>query len=68
MNNGFVANAGTAEPNISIWGQGAYQGVYDIYVYGNDAGSFRLDQNGVTTTKTVTGGIGAGTFARMETT
>ena len=62
MDNGFVAAPVTSEPNISIWGQGAYQDVYDIYVYGNDAGSFILDQSGVITTKTVSGGIGAGTF------
>jgi len=63
MNDGFTATAPN-EPNISIWGQGAYQGVYDIYVYGNssDAGSFTLDQNGVKTPKAVTGGIPAGTF------
>jgi len=61
MDDGFVANEG-ASPKINIFGQGAYQGVYDIYVYGRDAGSFTLNQNGVTTTQTVTGGVAAGEF------
>jgi hypothetical protein len=65
MDDGFVANVG-AEPNISIFGQGAYQGVYDIYVYGRDAGSFILDQNVngtfVETTKIVSGDANAGEF------
>jgi hypothetical protein len=63
MNDGFVANV-SAEPNISIWGLGAYQDVYNIYVYGNDAGTFKLTQYGVTTTKTVTGGVAAGQFVQ----
>ena len=65
MNDGFTA-ASPNEPNISIWGQGAYRGVYDIYVYGRDAGSFILDQNVngtfVQTTKTVSGDANAGEF------
>ena len=61
MNNGFVANPGP-EPNISIFGQGGYQGVYDIYVYGRDPGLFRLTRYGVTTTQAVSGDANAGEF------
>ena len=61
MNDGFVANPGK-EPNIAIFGKDAYQGVYDIYVYGNDAGSFRLGYYGTVTTQTVSGGVAAGNF------
>ncbi|MGD0572087.1 MAG: hypothetical protein ABSB11_03610 [Sedimentisphaerales bacterium] len=63
MNDGFVANPGK-EPNIAIFGAGAYQGIYDIYVYGNDAGSFRLGYYGTVTTQTVSGGVAAGTFVQ----
>jgi len=63
MDDGFVANSGT-EPVLTIFGASgsAYGGLYDIYVYGKDAGSFDLTRYGVTTTKTVTGGVPAGTF------
>lgn len=61
MDDGFVANPGT-EPNLALYGQGAYQGVYNIYVYGADAGSFTLCRYGVRTTKTVTGNVPAGQF------
>jgi hypothetical protein len=63
MNDGFAAtDPCTAEPKLAIYGQGAYQGVYDIYVYGRDAGDFRLTRYGVTESKGVTGGVAAGTF------
>jgi hypothetical protein len=63
MDDGFVSDDPcTTEPKLDIFGEGAYQGIYDIYVYGNDAGSFRLNYYGVVTTKTVTGGVAAGTF------
>jgi len=61
MDDGFTA-ASPNEPNISIWGDGAYQGLYDLYVYGNDDGNFILDQNSVKTTKHVTGGVTPGAF------
>ena len=61
MDDGFVANTG-ATPKLDIFGDGAFQGIYDIYVYGRDAGSFTLNYYGTTTTKTVTGGVAAGTF------
>jgi hypothetical protein len=61
MNDGF-ATASPNEPNISIWGEGGYQGVYDIYVYGRDPGLFRLTRYGVTTTQAVTGDANAGEF------
>ena len=61
MDDGFVANPGK-EPNLAIWGQDAYQGIYDIYVYGNDAGTFKLTRRGVTTTQTVAGDANAGQF------
>jgi hypothetical protein len=61
MDDGFVANPST-QPKLNIYGQGAFQGVYDIYVYGRDAGSFILNYYGATTTKTVDGTAPAGTF------
>ncbi|MCJ7729609.1 MAG: hypothetical protein MUO27_07005, partial [Sedimentisphaerales bacterium] len=61
MDDGFVA-AAPNEPNIAIFGQDAYQGIYDIYVYGNDAGSFKLTRYGVTTTQTVSGDANTGQF------
>lgn len=61
MDDGFAAVTGTS-PKLDIFGQGAYQGIYDIYVYGRDAGSFTLNHYGTTTTKTVTGGVAAGQF------
>jgi hypothetical protein len=67
MDDGFVSDDPcTTEPKLDIFGQGAYQGIYDIYVYGNDAGSFRLYYYGTTTTKTVTGGAPAGTFVEGQ--
>jgi hypothetical protein len=41
MDDGYVADAGQS-PKIALFGAGAYQGVYDIYVYGAEAGSFTL--------------------------
>jgi hypothetical protein len=61
MDDGFVANPST-EPKLNIYGQGAFQGVYDIYVYGRDAGSFTLTRYGVPTTQTVSGDANAGEF------
>jgi hypothetical protein len=61
MNDGFTA-VSPNEPNISIFGQGAFQGVYDIYVYGRDPGLFRLTRYGVTTTQAVSGDANAGEF------
>jgi len=61
LNDGFKTGEPN-EPNISIWGSGAYTGLYDMYVYGNADGNFILDQNGVKTSKHVTGGVVAGSF------
>ena len=61
MDDGFTA-VSPNEPNISIFGQGAFQGVYDIYVYGRDPGLFRLTRYGVTTTQAVSGDANAGEF------
>ena len=65
MDDGFIANAGQ-EPNLALFGQGAYQGVYDIYVYGSAAGSFKLTKlrGGVKSTQTqaVAGDANAGLF------
>ena len=61
MDDGFTA-VSPNEPNISIYGQGAFQGVYDIYVYGRDPGWFRLTQYGVTTSQAVSGDANAGEF------
>jgi hypothetical protein len=60
MDDGFVANTG-ATPKLDIFGPGAYQGIYDIYVYGKNS-DFILNYYGTTTTKSVTGVIPAGTF------
>lgn len=68
MDSGFVAEPCSptkeaTEPNISIWGQDAYQGTYDIYVYGDAAGTFSLTQYGVDVCdQSVTGGVAAGQF------
>jgi hypothetical protein len=63
MNDGFVAtDPCTAEPKLDIFGKDAYQGRYDIYVYGRDAGDFRLNYYGTVTTKAVAGGVAAGQF------
>ena len=61
MNDGFTAQ-GPNEPNLAIFGQGAFQGVYDIYVYGSGVGQFKLTRYGVTTTQTVSGDANAGQF------
>jgi hypothetical protein len=61
MDDGFVANAGT-EPNLALFGEGAYQGVYDIYVLGSAAGSFKLGYYGNVTQKDINGFAPAGTF------
>jgi hypothetical protein len=61
MDDGFVAVPST-QPKLNIYGQGAFQGVYDIYVYGRDAGSFTLTRYGVPTTQTVSGDANAGEF------
>jgi hypothetical protein len=65
MNDGFVANPSlNPNPKLHIFGQDAYQGIYDIYVYGRDAGSFTLNYYGTPTTKTVDGTAPAGTFVQ----
>lgn len=61
MDDGFDVNE-VAEPNISIFGEGAYQGIYDIYVYGSAAGSFKLTRYGNTTIKDVNGIYPPGEF------
>jgi len=69
FNDGFTAK-GPNEPNIAIFGQGAFQGVYDIYVYGSVAsgtGSFTLTQYGVSLgTQTISGDANAGEFKLGE--
>lgn len=60
LDDGFVRTAG--EPNLALFGEGSYQGVYDIYVYGSDAGSFKLGYYGTVTTQTVAGDANAGQF------
>lgn len=64
MGDGFINNPAIAgDPNIRLWGQGAYGGTFDIYVYGSAAGSFTLTRGStVIGTKTVTGGVAAGQF------
>jgi len=65
MDDGFLADEGE-EPNLAIFGQNAFQGIYDIYVYGRDAGDFNLVCYGVSTVKSVTGGVAAGEFVENE--
>jgi hypothetical protein len=60
MDDGFVRTAG--EPNLALFGEGAYRGVYDIYVYGSAAGTFKLGYYGIVTPKTVAGDANAGMF------
>jgi hypothetical protein len=58
LDDGFVKSIGAShDPNVTLMGRGAYGGVFDVYVYGNTAGSFTLLENdGKTqTTKGVTG-------------
>ncbi len=58
LDDGFVKTGAGGDPNVTlIGGEGAYGGVFDIYVYGDSPGSFTLIQNnGATqTTKSVTG-------------
>ena len=71
MDDGFEKTGGGNDPCITLWGRGAYGGMdpnyitYDLYVYGNDAGSFKItfptlsdpDHN---ETNSVTGGIPPG--------
>jgi hypothetical protein len=61
MDDGFVAVPGQ-EPNLALFGRGAYQGIYDIYVLGSAAGTFRLGYYGTVTSKDVNGTAPAGTF------
>lgn len=64
MNDGFVAtDPCIAEPKLDIFGKDAYQGIYDIYVYGRDAGDFILNYYGTRTSKGVTGGVAEGAFS-----
>jgi hypothetical protein len=48
MDDGFIQdpNAEPNDPNISLFGQDAYQGTFDIYVYGDTPGDFNLTVNG----------------------
>jgi hypothetical protein len=48
LNDGFLRTS-AGEANIVLWGRGAYQGKFDIYVYGNADGNFALHRYGVVT-------------------
>ena len=61
LDDGFIADAGQ-EPNLALFGDGAYRGVYDIYVYGSAAGTFKLGYYGTVTSKPVAGDANAGQF------
>jgi hypothetical protein len=61
MDDGFVKD-GASNPKINLFGDGAYQGVYDIYVYGSEAGDFILNYYGTQTTKSVDGDANEGMF------
>ncbi len=61
LDDGFEANA-TPAPKIALFGQDAYTGVYDIYVYGAEAGSFTLNYYGTPTTFSVDGDANEGQF------
>ncbi len=49
MDDGFIKDGNlppaTGDPNIRLWGVDAYQGKFDIYVYGSSDGNFTLDIN-----------------------
>jgi hypothetical protein len=68
MDDGFTKTTGaTTDPNIRLFGSAngaTYGGTYNIYVYGNAAGSFTLKTAGGTVlgTASVTGGVAAGQF------
>jgi hypothetical protein len=62
MDDGFVKDGNFAgDPNIQLFGQDAYQGTFDIYVYGDTVGDFNLTVNGNANfsniTKHVSGGF-----------
>jgi hypothetical protein len=61
LDDGFVAND-TPDPKINLFGEGAYQGIYDIYVYGSQAGDFTLNYYGTPTTLSVDGDANEGQF------
>lgn len=61
MDDGFIANVGV-EPNISLFGQGAYTGTFDIYVYGANDGSFTVTSPSYNSTKMVSGIAPPGEF------
>jgi hypothetical protein len=65
LDDGFVA---TGEPNLVLYGGGAYGGTFDVYIYGNSAGVFKLtDANDVNPAViaegSVTGTVTPGVFA-----
>lgn len=66
MDDGFVNGPNAGDPNIQLFGSrtfGTYGGTYDIYVYGNAAGSFTLKRGStVMGANSVTGGVPAGQF------
>ncbi len=61
MDDGFVANPGV-EPNISLFGQDAYTGTFDIYVYGANDGNFTITSPSYNSTKEVNGVAPPGEF------
>lgn len=62
MDDGFVASPGK-EPNIALFGQDAYTGTFDIYVYGANAGDFTVKSPTYNSTKHVSGVAPPGGFA-----
>lgn len=61
MDDGFVANP-SVEPNISLFGQDAYTGTFDIYVYGANDGTFTVKSPTYDSTKDVNGVAPPGEF------
>jgi hypothetical protein len=63
MDDGFEKSAGAiADPNLYLWGRDAYGGTFDMYVYGQQAGSFTVVAGTFNQTKTVSGSVPAGQF------
>ncbi|MBN1125107.1 MAG: hypothetical protein JXA82_08870 [Sedimentisphaerales bacterium] len=61
LDDGFVNITGAGglnDPNIAFFGQGAYGGTFDMYVYGNSAGTFTIaDGNDIIDSNSVTGTV-----------
>lgn len=51
-----------ADPNVAFFGQGAYGGVFDMYVYADEASSFSIQDGNNITTLSIDGNFTPGEF------